>query len=430
MRAIQRGRREICVALVLVSSLFVMLAGGAAAATLVSQEDYRLPAGEVLEDNLYVAGESIIIDGTIDGDLVAAGGYIEVNGEISGDLLAAGGAIVVNGPVAGDVRIAGGGLTLNGPIGGDLVSASGGAALPGMPSIPMDVDGRQVQQGTHLAISGSVGKDAILAGGSGVIDGAIAGTLWAGMGSVQLNGEVGGDAHLYGNQIAVSAAASVGGVLYYSTDAESAVTIPSGVALSIEPVITEEPEAAPEPSLSEQILHWTIRLVRALVGLLVLGWLLVRLLPGFTARTVAAMNTQPLLAIGIGVLIVVAAVPAILALAGLAWLFWGFFPGALATAMVLFGVLGVLWFLSPLFTGLWVGSRLVGGRGSELLQVVLGVLLVLLLVRVAEWIPVVGGFMAWLLLLLSFSYAGGAIVLALRARASTGEPAMQAEPQR
>ena len=168
----------------------------------------------------------------------------------------------------------------------------------------------------------------------------------------------------------------------------------------------------------------------ALVGLLVLGWLLVRLLPGFTARTVAAMNTQPLLAIGIGVLIVVAAVPAILALAGLAWLFWGFFPGALATAMVLFGVLGVLWFLSPLFTGLWVGSRLVGGRGSELLQVVLGVLLVLLLVRVAEWIPVVGGFMAWLLLLLSFSYAGGAIVLALRARASTGEPATQAEPQR
>ena len=422
MGAIQRSIRG-TVAALLAATLLLALAGGAIGATLVSQDNYRLPAGEVLEDNLYVAGGSIIIDGKIDGDLVAVGGYIEVNGEISGDILAAGGAIVVNGPVAGDVRIAGGGLTLNGPIGGDLVSAGGGTAFPGMPSVPMTIEGRQVQQGTHLTAAGSVGKDAIMTGGTGVIDGAIAGTLWAGMGSIQLNGEVGGDAHLYGNQIAVSDGASVGGVLYYSTDTQGAATIPSGVALSVEPVVTATPQAAPEPSLAEQILRWTIGLVRALIGLLVLGWLLVRLLPKFTARTLGVMNTQPLPAIGVGLLIVIAAVPAVMVLIGLAWLFWGFFPGALATAMFLFGVLGVLWFVSPAFTGLWVGRRLYAGQGSDVLKLVLGVLLVVLVIRIAEWIPFAGGFIAWLLLLLSFAFAGGAIVLALRPGTPDVEPA-------
>ncbi len=427
MGAIQRSIRG-TVAAVLAATLLLSLAGGAIGATLVSQDNYRLPAGEVLEDNLYVAGGSIIIDGKIDGDLVAFGGYIEVNGEISGDILAAGGAIVVNGPVAGDVRIAGGGLTLNGPIGGDLVTAGGGSAFPGMPSVPMNIEGRQVQQGTHLTASGSVGKDAVMAGGTGVIDGAIAGTLWAGMGSIQLNGEVGGDAHLYGNQISVSDGASVGGVLYYSTDTQGAATIPSGVALSVEPVMTETPQAAPEPSLGEQILRWTIRLVRALIGLLVLGWLLVRLLPKFTARTLGAMNSQPLPAIGIGLLIIIAAVPAVMVLVGLAWFFWGFFPGALATAMFLLGVLGVLWFISPAFTGLWVGRRLFAGQGSDVLKLVLGVLLVVIVIRIAEWIPFAGGFIAWLLLLLSFAFAGGAIVLALRPGAPEVEPAAPTGP--
>jgi len=425
MSAIQRGVQGRLVAAVLVSILLSLLAGAAVAATLVSQDDYRLPTGEVLEDNLYVAGESIVIDGNIEGDLVAAGGYIEVNGQISGDVLAAAGAIVVNGPVAGDVRIAAGGLTLNGPIGGDLVSASGGAAVPGMPFIPMDIDGRQMQQGTFLAGSSSVGKDAMMAGGSAVVDGTIAGTLWAGMGTIQLNGAVGGDAHLYGNQISVSAGASVGGVLYYSADTESAVTIPSGVALSVEPVVTETPQPAPEPSLNEQILNWTIRLVRALIGLLVLGWLLIRLLPSFATRTADVMHTQPLPAIGVGLLILVAAVPAVIVLVGLAWLFWGFFPGGLATAMFLFGALGILWFISPALTGWAVGRRLVGGQSSEILKLLLGVLLVLLIIRIAEWIPFAGGFVAWLLLSLSFAYAGGSIALALRPGSAAKQPAAQ-----
>lgn len=50
----------------------VLIVGGATA-TLASDDTYRLPAGQVIEDNLYVTGGEIIIDGKIDGDLVARG---------------------------------------------------------------------------------------------------------------------------------------------------------------------------------------------------------------------------------------------------------------------------------------------------------------------------------------------------------------------
>ncbi|MFZ1769510.1 MAG: hypothetical protein WAU00_09950, partial [Caldilinea sp.] len=53
--------------------LLMLTVGSATAATLASADSYRLPAGQTIEDNLYVTAEEIIIDGNIDGDLIAFG---------------------------------------------------------------------------------------------------------------------------------------------------------------------------------------------------------------------------------------------------------------------------------------------------------------------------------------------------------------------
>lgn len=157
-----------------------------------------------------------------------------------------GGGIVVNGPVAGNVRIAVlEVLTLNGAIGGDLVSAGGGMAFQGAPAFPMNINGRQIQQGTVLAESASVGKDALMAGGAGVLRGTIAGSLWASMGTIQLDGAVGGDAHLSGGRITVSESAQIGGTLYYSADSAATLVIPSGVAASVERARSRRSTAQP-----------------------------------------------------------------------------------------------------------------------------------------------------------------------------------------
>lgn len=391
--------------------LIGMTAGGATAATLAGDDAYRLPAGQVLEDNLYVMAGEIIIDGTLDGDLVAMGGYIEVNGAIRGDVLAMGGGIVLNGPVVGDVRIAGGGLTLNGAIGGDLVSAGGGAA-PGIFAFPLELNGRQIQQGTLLAASASVGQDALMTGGAGVIQGAIAGTLWAAMGAIQLDGTVGGDANLYASQIKVGERAQVGGTLRYASDRAAPPVIPGGVAGAVEPITREPATVTPPPTLAARLLTWTISVVRALLGLLVVGWLLLKLTPAFTQRTLAAMNARALAAFGVGLLVMVLAVPVSLLVVGLAWLFWGFGGGGLAFAFFLFGLMGVFWIISPAFVGMWLGQRLLRGGASDLLAMVVGVLVFLLLIRAFEWLPVAGGLATWLLQVFTFAYVVGAMLLA------------------
>ncbi len=171
--------------------------------------------------------------------------------------------------------------------------------------------------------------------------------------------------------------------------------------------------AAPEPTLTQKLIDWGLGFLRAMIGLLVLGWLLLKLTPDFMANTRNAMSGRTWASLGIGFIVFLVAVPIIGLLVGLAWLFWGFFPGALATALLLFGILGVIWFVSPALTGLCLGGVLLKNSG-RLLQLFVGTLIILLLARGAEWIPVLGWFAAWLVLVVSFMFAVGAIILGLR----------------
>jgi hypothetical protein len=98
-------QRRLWLLTVSVSALILTVAGIASAAEFGSGEQYQLPAGQIVEDDLYVSAGTVIIDGIVQGDLIAFGGYIEVNGEVTGDLIAAGGGIVVNGRVGDDVRV-------------------------------------------------------------------------------------------------------------------------------------------------------------------------------------------------------------------------------------------------------------------------------------------------------------------------------------
>ena len=98
-------------------------------------------------------------------------------------------------------------------------------------------------------------------------------------------------------------------------------------------------------------------------------------------------------------------------------LFWGWFPGVVL-GLAFFGVLAVLWFLSPLITGLWIGRRLAtafGREANDLAALLGGVLLLAVLGR----LPYVG----WLVSLVSFVLALGALILARRAGSG---PAAQA----
>lgn len=389
----------------LVAAIIALLAAGPAfAAEFGSGDTYRLPAGQVIEDDLTVMAQEIYIDGRVEGDLVAMGAYVEINGVVTGDVLAAAAEVRINGVVEDDVRAAGAGVIVTGRIGDHLFAAAGGGE--GAFS-PMQVSGRSVVQGVRIERDATVGGSAYLFGGEALIDGAIANDLQAGAGRVVLNGQVGRDATLDVGKVTIGDTARVGGVLSYT--APEAASVPPGVAGDVRFEQREQPQTTtPAPAFRPgQIL----RPLLMLAGFALLGWLLLRFAPDALRRPAQALALRPGQAAlyGIAALALLFAIPLLSILIFLAiLLFWGWFP-ALMFAVLLTAALVLAWTLSPLITGLWAGQALLratGREASDFLALCLGVLLIVLL----SLIPWVG----WLVGLASLVFALGALILARR----------------
>ncbi len=84
-----------------------------------------LSAGTTIESDYIKSGESVVLEGKVNGDAFLGGGLITVNGEVAGDLFVVGGKVNVNGPVGSSVRIFGGDVTLAGPVGRNVLLLGG-----------------------------------------------------------------------------------------------------------------------------------------------------------------------------------------------------------------------------------------------------------------------------------------------------------------
>ncbi len=68
----------------------------------------NVPAGQTVEDELFLYGTQVTVDGNVDGDVMAIGQDVTINGEVSGSLITAGwGKVIINGKVDGSVYAAG-----------------------------------------------------------------------------------------------------------------------------------------------------------------------------------------------------------------------------------------------------------------------------------------------------------------------------------
>jgi hypothetical protein len=413
-------RQRIAVGLALV--LLLLFSGRAFAAEVLSGDPYILPRGEVVNDDLYVTGGEVIIDGTIEGDLVVAGGYVEVNGVVMGDLLAAGGAVVIAGAIQDDVRAAGGAVILSGSVGDDMFGAAGGG-WPGarvvpmvMPAGTMGTQARNVPQGLQINAGSTIGGDLYIAGGQGTVAGSIGSNLVAAMGSLTLAGRVAGDANLTASSLTVQDSTVVQGELSYATRDDT--VIPEGVAASVvaQPPLDDTP-AAPERRPVRDFIGWLLRTALVLAGYLIAGWLLWSFAPRQITDPVAVMEARPMEAGITGLLAAVAVVPLGAAVAFLAGLFWGWFPGSLIVVMFVLGLVALIWLLSPLLTGLWVGRKIgewTGAVDGELPRLLVGIATIVLAARILAVIPCIGDLAFQVIFLGSFVLAVGSWFLARR----------------
>jgi len=364
----------------LVALVLGLLPNLALAAELRGGDNVLVGPGQTITDDLYVAGGTISVFGTIRGDLVVTGGTVTVNGPVEGDVIAMAGTTTLQGPIGRNVRALGGTIVIANTVAQDVVVAGGSLTL-----------GPQSR----------VGRDVVAGTGTAIIDGAVTRDVTVNAGDLTLNGPVGGNVRFDGSSLNLGSSAKVTGNLTYSSDNG----LGSSAASVVKGQIVRQPRAAlaPAPTPVERAASGTIGWLRAVVGLFVLGLALILLFPAFGRRTSATLKQSPVasLIIGLVTLIVFPFLAAFIFALGLLVGGWW---------LALFGlaVYGLTLAVGMTVAALFVGTRIVAlGRGtgvSPVWALLLGTV-VLLLVGL---VPIVGGLVVFVALLFGF----GSLLLA------------------
>ncbi len=134
-----RRRSELLLGLSLV---LIALLGPAlpASAERIQSGFVLIREGDVISEDLYVAGNSITIAGRVEGDVLAvAFGEIRIDGVVTGSVTALSSRLVVTGEVGGSVRAAAPEVSVTGDVGEDLFVAGIGVDTGAETSIGRDL---------------------------------------------------------------------------------------------------------------------------------------------------------------------------------------------------------------------------------------------------------------------------------------------------
>lgn len=158
---------------------------------------------EVLK-NLYVAGNTVNIDGEVKSDLVAAGSTIVINNNIEDDLLAAGGTLNIRGDVGKNARVAGNNVYISGKVGQDLMVAGNS----------VDLGGDSEVEGDFIAVGSIVN-----------INGNIKGKVYVSGEKISINGQIDGDIVIKNvSDLTIGDSAKINGKLSYSSPNEADIS--------------------------------------------------------------------------------------------------------------------------------------------------------------------------------------------------------------
>jgi cytoskeletal protein CcmA (bactofilin family) len=233
----QMGRKAVKIGISTGVALFFVLVSYGSLFALIARSGSKAGVGpaEVIDEDIYLVGDEIIVDGTVNGSLVALGKSVTVRGRVKGGAIIAAGAVTISGEVAGGVKTAGRNVVVEGALGGDLIAA-----------------------GNRILLSkGSRVKGDLVFGGRSVrIDGAADLDAFGGAGSVEILGSIRGNAKLWVRSLALAPSARVGGNLSYISDDEAKI----------------EPGASIAGKVSRRAPEYSARLKRFLPFVLVFGF--------------------------------------------------------------------------------------------------------------------------------------------------------------
>ncbi|MGB3702388.1 MAG: polymer-forming cytoskeletal protein [Anaerolineales bacterium] len=428
-----RLTRALFVIVILMGGIFSVVSPARAQGINITFDD-SIPSGEVVENDAFLAGTTVKVEGDVIGDVFAGGAMVEINGNVDGSLFAVGQNVVINGTVGGTVYVAA--VTLD--LGSEAELSNNvyfvGASVATEEGAVIDRDLVVVSMGANL--SGEIGRNTV-----GII-----GPWELFKMFMDLIGRP-----VFEPQTGLSNSGS-------SYRAQEQPVIFSGFIpplnsiLPVKPINSVSAEAgkiiaADQLAQSgssidtEQVTEWLRSIVEEFITLLIFGLLGIWLFSSFLKRSGEKLEAKPLQSTGIGLLGLVISVALIgvvllvavlilmlgvglgaLGLWDLAWAVWG----------VGFTSLGLAFWLSLLFVSygtkiivaFLVGTFILRRLAPKSLQYkILPLLLGLLIYVLLAWLPYFG----WVVAVLVNAVGLGAAWLAYRdtGAESSGEPALE-----
>ena len=142
--------------LIIISALLLILfpAFTLAAQFKIKNEQVNISSSETINDDLYVFGGNVRIDGTVNGELIVAGGQVMITGKTTGDLFVGGGQVDIEGEVGNNLRVGGGNVTLRGKVGHDLLVGGGNVEIAKDAEVKNDV----IAGSGQLTVAGTTGR--------------------------------------------------------------------------------------------------------------------------------------------------------------------------------------------------------------------------------------------------------------------------------
>ena len=344
-------------------------------------------AGETIEDTLFAAGDTIEIDGDVNGDLLAFGRSITVRGNVAGNLFTGGESINVEGMIGGS--IIGGAQSLS------LARARVGGNLFGFVN-EIDVDDAAEIAGNAVAFGNGIG-----------IDGRVGSDLMGFGNMMTVGGTVLGDVEGFAASIRLLPTARVTGNLTAHVDSEDDLIIADGAVVggATDVQIVEREQRRNRYSTVGFYVRQVVRLGAAFLTGLVLLWLFPALRAVSLPTVIAVLRSA---AIGFGAMVAlpIAAVLICLTIVGL--------PLGVLTFVV--GAIGL--YFAKTVLALVIGRSLFRDPANPPHQA-LALLAGLATVIVAINVPLIGGLANFLLTIVGF----GILVTMVLARFNRGAAA-------
>jgi len=372
----RRVRRSGAFAAVLGAIALTLLVPSGASAAEVHHGDpnYVVPTGEVVHNDLIVAGNYVTIDGDVDGDVIAFTQELIVNGHVKGDVLGWAKNIRILGTVEGNLRGGAETIQVDGTVARNITAWSGHIVL-----------------GAKSVVLGSV----IFGAGDVELDGAVAKDVMAYGGFARFNGITGGNTKARAGKVEIGPEEQARGTMKVEAHAPPSVDPRAKLASPVEFTLVKHGHDYDSGSYYwHQVLKWGASFLFGLAILL--------LMPAFFAETMRAAGNH-WTAGGVGFLVLVAtpvlAVIMAITIVGL----------GVSISLAFLYVVSI--YAAQTFVGAWVGAKLMGdaaSTGAAAGRLALG----LALLRIVKQLPYAGGFIGFFALI----WGLGAIGLAMYRR--------------